>query len=151
MFVRMIVVSGLLCAAVFAAGFALGRTERPGVAGAESAVVSLPGTAAGPAIPLALGSAPTIAVEAPVVVRPTVHVSRNAEVVGSLAAATPTTSAAAAVPSNQSSPLTEAPATRAAPVTVSPHEQSSGGNGSSHTSGGTKPEASGSTSFDSSG
>jgi hypothetical protein len=148
MFVRMIAVSGLLCAAVFAAGFALGRTERPGVASAEPSAVSLPATAAGPAIPLALGSAPAIAIEAPAVARSSVHASPRADGVRSLAAATLPTSAAAA-PSSPSSPATAAPATPvtpAAPVTASPHQQPSG-NGSSHESGGTKPEAS----FDSSG
>jgi hypothetical protein len=149
MYLRMIAVSGLLCAVVFAASFALGRAERPGAASAEASVVSLPATAAGPAIPVALSSAPAIAIEAPVVARSTVHVRPQADVARNLAPATLPTSAAAA-PSSPSPPATVAPATPTAPVTASPHEQPSG-NGSSRGSGGTKPEASGGTSFDSSG
>jgi hypothetical protein len=136
MFVRMIAVSGLLCAAMFAASFALGRTERPGVASAESSAVSLPATAAGPAIPLALSSAPAIAIEAPVLARATLHASHPGLVAPS------DTLPAATVPSVSIAPVTEAPAVAAPVAPVSQRKQSTGG-GSSHASGGTSFDSSG--------
>jgi hypothetical protein len=144
MFVRMIAVSGLLCAAMFAASFALGRTERPGVASAESSAVSLPATAAGPAIPIALSSAPAIAIEAPVRARASLHASHPGLVVPS------DTHPATTAPSVSIAPVSEAPAVTAPVAPVSQRKQSTAG-GSSHGSGGTKSETSGGTSFDSSG
>jgi len=144
MFVRMIAVSGLLCAAMFAASFALGRTERPGVATGESPAVSLPATAAGPAIPIALSSAPTIAIEAPVRARVALHTRHSGLGVPS------DTLPAATAPSISNAPVTEAPDVTAPVAPVSQRKQPAG-SGSSHASGGTKSETSGGTSFDSTG
>jgi hypothetical protein len=142
MLVRMIAASSLLCAVVFIAGFALGRTSRPGVAAGEPPAAGLPATAAGPAIPLALSSAPAIAIEAPVPVRRTLHASLRGPVVSS--GALPATASLGV----SSAPVAEVPTAPAAPV--SSHTRSTGA-GSSHASGGTKSGTSGGTSFDSSG
>ncbi len=149
MLVRMLAVSSLLCAVVFAAGFALGRAERPRAASGEPLATSLPAAAAGPAIPLALGSAPTIALEVPVAQSSTAHARPRVTVVRSVAPVTLPASVPAA-PSAASTPAAEAPVSTTAPVTpANPRTQSSGG--SSHANGGTKSETGGGTSFDSSG
>jgi hypothetical protein len=144
MFLRMFAVSGLLCAAMFAASFALGRTERPGAASAESSAVSLPATAAGPAIPLALSSAPAIAIEAPVLAPASLRTSHRGRVAPSDALP------ATAAPSVSSAPVTQAPVVTAPVTPVSQRKRPTGG-GSSHVSGATKSETSGGTSFDSTG
>ena len=57
MLARTIAVRALLCAAVFAGSFAIGRAQRPSVAAHEQLAPSLPAAAAGPAIPVRLSTA----------------------------------------------------------------------------------------------
>jgi len=151
MLVRTIALSTLLCAAVFAGAFALGRSQRSPVATGERIAPSLPASAAGPAIPLRLSSVPTLVAPAPVVNRTAARSPASVRVIR--AVVTPSTPIVSSAP-------TEAQATPSAPAThASPKQPSSAvgsapasGGSSSHGSGGAaKTETSGSTSFDSSG
>jgi hypothetical protein len=162
MLLRTVAVSSLLCAAVFAGSFALGRAQRPRAASSEQLPPSLPASAAGPAIPVKLGSAPAFAVQAPA---PTnTQADAAAARAGNTRTVTPASTRAleqpVAPPSTQSVPSTPVAPVATVPATSTPTtraapRQSSGGTSPSAPSGShgsrAKTETGGSTSFDSSG
>ena len=154
MIVGMVAVTIVLCGAVFAGSYAIGRAQRPRAASNEQLATNLPAGAAGPAIPVRLSSAPAIAGEASTVARTPAQVTHRVTVVSGVAATTvPITEPVftPAVPSPATTPAAKAPVTSTAPTThTSPHQQSSSG-GSHGSSGGAKTGTSGGTSFDSSG
>jgi len=119
MLARTIVVTACLCAAAFAASFAIGRAQRPGVAPREQLAPSPSAAATGPAIPISLSSAPPIALEvvrAPA--RASTRVSTPAAVVAGAAAATVVAAQPASVPLapiHATTPAAKAPATPHAP------------------------------------
>jgi hypothetical protein len=163
LYARTIGLTAMLCAAVFACCFLIGRAERPAGAPREQLSATSTASAAGPAIPIRLASAPPIYVEAPpVVASPAAKASTPAASKPAtasqpaLVSAAPTAPAPAATTPAVSAPATSAPTTPAAHVTpVSPRQQTPTVAPSSTpargTSGGAKGEAGGSTSFDSSG
>jgi len=157
LYARTIGLTALLCAAVFACCFLIGRAERPAGAPREQLSASPTASASGPAIPIRLASAPPIHVEAPpVVASPAPSASAPAASKPAPAAQPALVSAPTAPAPAATTPATSAPTTPAAHVTpVSPRQQTPTVAPSSTpargTSGGAKGEAGGSTSFDSSG
>jgi hypothetical protein len=162
-YARTIGLTALLCAAVFACCFLIGRAERPAGARREQLLASPTAAVSGLAIPIRLAGAPRIQVEAPVVVASTAPTpstpaaSKTAPASQpALVSAAPTAPAPAATTPATPAPATSTPTTPAARVTpVSPQQQTPTGAPSSTpargTAGGATGEASGSTSFDSSG
>jgi hypothetical protein len=160
---RTLLLAALLCVAVFACCFAIGRAERPKLGGAEQLAPSVPAASAGASIPLALSGAPPIDMSDIVLVKAPVRTE------GSGAAATPAAASAvsAGVPSSvvpsTASVITPASATQPtttplASTPASSDEHSSGGTSSPVSSApaakhapAAKSETSGSGSFDSSG
>ncbi|HEV3034925.1 MAG TPA: hypothetical protein VGX72_09055 [Solirubrobacteraceae bacterium] len=153
LYARTIGLTALLCAAVFACCFLIGRAERPTGARGEQLSASPIASNSGPAIPIRLANAPRIHVEAPPVVA-----SPAAKSSAPAASKTPPASQPAlvsAVPA-ASAPVAATPTAPVAHVTpVSPRRQTPSVAPSSRpsrgTSGGAKGGPSGSTSFDSSG
>lgn len=158
MYLRTLAVTTLLCAAVFAACFLIGRAERR--AGAPNAQLSSSSAAAvvGAAIPVRLATAPPIEVEAPVVapVRNRSHapVARSTAPAPVLVSAAPSAPVAATPTPSAPEPQARTPATAVVPATPqqpAPASRPTPAPASGASGGGASSETSGSTSFDSSG
>jgi hypothetical protein len=161
-YARTIGLTLLLCAAVFAGCFLLGRSERPAAIPREQLSVGPAAAASGSAIPTRLASAPPIEAEAPAVVAAPARSSSPASA-GSTPASAAQPALVSAVPSTPApaastpAPATSTPTTPTVRVTpVSPQQHAGGtaptpARGTSGGTGGAKTETSGSTSFDSSG
>ncbi len=156
-YARMIVLTTVLCVAVFAGFFAIGRSERPANAPREQLPSPVSTASAGLAIPARLASSPSIAVAVTAhSAQPERSTSGSAAktspalqpALPSAAPSTPeaavTTPAAPAPSTPPPTPVSSAPASpqqTPAPTPPAPHTQSGSG----------KSESGGSTSFDSSG
>jgi hypothetical protein len=157
---RTLLLTALLCVAVFACFYALGRHERPSAAPAEQ-VPGLSAAATGASIPGALTASPSLAIEAPVVVARTPPAGRST---GGLGTTTPVktstpdaiqpassrTSAPATIPAPKPVAPVRAPAP-AAPVSPSGGTSEPSKSGSKGAGGSATPKSGGSTSFENSG
>ena len=166
-YARMIVLSVVLCVAVFAVFFELGRSERPANAPREQLASNISTASAGPAIPVRLASSPplaTIVTAAPARVAHT-QFAKTATPGASQAAlqaaapSSPTVAVAAPevavpAPTTPSPAPVSAPPVSRAPVSPQPAPAPTSPAPAPRTpssSGGGKSESGGSTSFDSSG
>jgi hypothetical protein len=162
---RTLLLAVLLCVAVFACCFAIGRAERPKLAAGEGLPPSVPAASAGVSIPLALSGAPPIDMRDIVLIRTpaktessrlsaTTAVAVSAVSAGVPSSVVPTTSSTVTPAITTQSAATPSPAD--APVSGGQH--SSGGTSTPVTSApavkhapAASSETSSSSSFDSSG
>ncbi len=118
---RRLVTGALVCVALFAFSFLIGRMLSP-PRGQNGAVPAFAATQASAAIPVRLSAAPAIGLARPVAV--TVHATTHARAtpaVASAKAATPTAASAVPVLTQQATPpATVQPVTAQAPVAVTP-------------------------------
>jgi hypothetical protein len=161
-YARMIVLTVVLCVAVFAGAFELGRSGRPASTPGEQLASSVSTASAGPAIPVRLANSPPLAATVTAALARPAHAQ-----LAKTAPTTPGTSQAAPVSAAPSTPTVavatpevpvSAPATpspapvSAPPVSRAPAQTSPApAQRSPSSSGAGKSESGGSTSFDSSG
>jgi hypothetical protein len=157
-----LLVTPLLCVAVFVCAFALGRTQRPAGAAQAQALPGLPVAAAGVSIPVSLGSAAPVDAQAPPPAPAPVtarHAATDHKTGAPAHASEPSsTSVTPAVPAtptvSATTPVVPPKPAAPAPAPAIPTGGTStpGGSGSSSGSGASpKPQSGGSTSFENSG
>ncbi|HTC71754.1 MAG TPA: hypothetical protein VK655_02625 [Solirubrobacteraceae bacterium] len=159
-YARMILLAVVLCVAVFAGSFALGRSQRPASTPREQLASSVSTASAGPAIPVRLASSPPVATSVTAApARParaqfakTVPAPDASQAALASAPSTPTVEVATpAVPVSAPAKPTPAPVS-APPVSRAPAQTSPAPSQRAPSSSGAgKSESGGSTSFDSSG